>query len=462
MAMDHSTSSSRDERLNLNVKSLIPGALLIGIVGVIAALALALIFDHSIKRFYFAYLVSFAFFLSLSLGGLFFVILQHVTKAAWSVNIRRIPEWFAASMPILAVLAVPIAIPVLLHQGDLYRWAESTKPHASEVASPSTGSGQATPKVEGAPQGTAEAKPAEAPEEEEITGFKRMYLNPFFWLVRVAVYFLVWSGIGVWYWRESLKQDQTGDDQITVEMQRRSPVAMIAFAVTLTLAAFDLLMSLDPTWSSTIFGVYYFAGCVIAIFATTILTVLLLQRMGYLRQSVTIEHFHDLGKFLFAFTFFWGYIGFSQYMLIWYANLPEETRWYFHRGASTGKDLKMSFGNTGLTPEMLAPWSYVTIALLFGHLLIPFAGLMSRHVKRFPPLLGFWAVWLLVFHWIDLFWIVMPEMQYGKFNFGIVEVVAFIGIGGIFLSFVFSRVSQGAVRPLHDPRLEASLSFENI
>jgi hypothetical protein len=450
--MDHSTSSTGGERLTFKAPSIYSAALVVGVIGIVAAFALALIFE-SVRRFYFAYLVSFAWFLSLSLGGLFFVILQHLTKAAWSVNVRRIPEWLAASMPILAMLAVPLAVPVLLHRADLYPWAESSKPHTAEVAAPEAAE---------APAASGEAKPASAaepPEEEEITGFKRVFLNPFFWLVRIAFYFVVWSGIGLWYWRQSLKQDQTGDDTITAEMQRRSPVAMIAFAVTLTGAAFDLLMSLDPSWSSTIFGVYYFAGCAIGVFATTILTVLVLQRLGYLRESVTVEHFHDLGKFLFGFTFFWGYIGFSQYMLIWYANLPEETRWYLHRGATTAK---RSFGTTGLTVKELAPWSYVSIALLFGHLLIPFAGLMSRHVKRFPPVLAFWALWLLVFHWIDIFWIVMPEMQYGKFHFGVVEIAAFIGIGGIYLAFVLNRAGQGSVRALHDPRLQASLEFQNI
>jgi len=461
--MDHSTSSTGKERLNLHSK---PASLyVIGIVGIVAAFVLAMVLEENwLKRFLFAYLVSFAFFLSLALGGLFFVILQHVTKAAWSVNVRRIPEWLAASMPILAILAIPIAFPVLLHRADIYRWAE--KPHnpTAEVA--------AAPKAEAAPASeptsqsttalaaSTEAKAGNTAEpEEEITGFKKTYLSPFFWLFRIAIYFSVWSWIGIWYWRQSLKQDETGDENITSEMQYRSPVAMIVFAVTLTLAAFDLLMSLDPSWSSTIFGVYYFAGCVIGVFATTILTVLLLQRIGYLRDSVTVEHFHDLGKFLFGFVFFWGYIGFSQYMLMWYANLPEETRWYLHRGASTGTH---SFGTTDLTQLMLAPWSYVCVALLFGHLLIPFAGLMSRHVKRAPALLGFWAVWLLVFHWIDVFWIVMPEMEYGKFHFGIVEIAAFIGIGALFMGFVISRAVQGAVRPTHDPRLQASLAFENV
>ena len=456
MAIDYETSSTPGQQLDLKGKlgSLYSGALVVGVVGIIAAFALALVFDQSIKRFYFAYLVSFAWFLSLSLGGLFFVILQHLTKAAWSVNVRRIPEWLAASMPILAILAVPIAIPVLLHRGDIYPWAESSKPHTAEVAADAT-------KAEAAPAASSEAKAGKTaePEEEEITGFKRVFLNPFFWLIRVAVYFTVWSGIGLWYWRQSLKQDQTGDDNITAEMQRRSPVSMILFAVTLTLAAFDLLMSLDPSWSSTIFGVYYFAGSAIGVFATIIVTVLLLQRAGYLRDSVTVEHFHDLGKFLFGFTFFWGYIGFSQYMLMWYANLPEETRWYLHRGATTAEH---SFGTTGLTLAALAPWSYVSVALLFGHLLIPFAGLMSRHVKRFPPLLAFWAVWLLVFHWIDMFWIVMPEMEYGKFHFGVVEIAAFLGIGGVYLAFVLNRAGHGSVRPLHDPRLQASLEFQNI
>ena len=177
-------------------------------------------------------------------------------------------------------------------------------------------------------------------------------------------------------------------------MQAFSPISLILYAITVTLASFDLLMSLDPHWYSTIYGVYYFSGCAVGIFATLIILSVLLQRWGLLRETITAEHYHDLGKFLFGFVFFWGYIAFSQYMLIWYANIPEETIWYGRRGTST----------VDYMITLTWPWGAISVALLFGHLLIPFAGLLSRHAKRRKPVLVFWAVWLLVFHWIDVSW----------------------------------------------------------
>ena len=472
---DQHSPSAVEERLQLSRQSgsLLSGAQIVGAIGIIAALFLGWAFgDHSFRRFYFAYLVSFAFVLSLALGGLFFVLLQHVTKAGWSVSVRRIAEWLASSMPVVAVLAVPIAVPVLLHRGELYPWSgPRPAPEAATVA-PATPAGPAAQlSAEGAKseadtrfETARNPEALKAPEaaqgageggDEEMTGFKRFYLNPFFWLIRLAFYFFIWSSIGIWYWRQSLRQDATGDLAITSEMQRRSPVSMIAFGLTLTLASFDLLMSLDPSWSSTIFGVYYFAGCVIGCIATLIISVLLLQRAGYLRRSVTIEHFHDLGKLLFGFTFFWGYIAFSQFMLMWYANLPEETRWFLRHGATTSHV-------PGTTQTTVNGWSYVIVAILFGHLLIPFAGLLSRHVKRNPAVLCFWAIWMLTFHWIDLFWVVMPQYNGEHIVFGLVEIAALIGVGGIFLWAVLSRAVQGAVRPTHDPRLSAALEFQNV
>jgi hypothetical protein len=252
----------------------------------------------------------------------------------------------------------------------------------------------------------------------------------------------------VWYWKQSVTQDQTGDFNITRKLQYFAAPGMVLFAVTLTGAAYDLIMSLDPNYGSTMFGVYFFAGSTVSIFATIILTVLLLQSRGFMRESVTVEHFHDLGKFLFGFIFFWGYIGFSQYMLQWYANLPEETQW-----------LKIH-GMTTISADANA-WSAVILMLLFGHLLIPFAGLMSRHVKRTPVLLGFWAVWMLTFHYIDVFWMIMPLMD-GHFHLWLVDAAAFFGIGGVMLAFVIRKAAHDSIRPAKDPRLADSLAFENV
>jgi hypothetical protein len=187
--------------------------------------------------------------------------------------------------------------------------------------------------------------------------------------------------------------------------------------------------------------------------------------MGFLVRSVSTEHYHDLGKFLFAFTFFWGYIAFSQYMLLWYANLPETTLWMIRRGAST-------------VPEHAGnPWRIVVIALLVGHLLIPFAGLMSRHVKRNRTLLAFWAGWMLVFHYLDLMWLVMPEYgghgSHGAADHAaehhgpaagtvLIMLACFLGVGGVFFAAFVRMLARHKLRPVKDPRLGESLAFENV
>jgi len=434
----------------------------IGVVGVLAAIALGLFVDHSSKRFFFSYLTGFMFVLAIALGGLFFTMVQHLVKAAWSVNVRRVAEWLAAAMPVVGILSAPLVVPVLLHQSPIFVFAGAEKP--AELAEKPEISGEKaavelnkTAPTEGAkaevtksenPAVEAKGKAEKGETHEEMHGFKAVYLNPVFWTVRVIFYFVVWSIIGILFWKKSLEQDKTGSLDITNYLQRISPVCTIIYAFTLTGASFDFLMALDPEWSSTIFGVYYFAECVLAVMATIVIVVTLLQRAGYLTESVTSEHFHDLGKFLFAFTFFWGYIAFSQYMLQWYANLPEETLWYRHHGATQAQG-------------SITPWTYVVIALLFGHLLIPFAGLLSRHVKRNKYSLMFWAIWQLVFIWVDLYWIVMPQLDY-NFHFGLIDIVAPIGLAGVYFAFVMSRAKQGSLRPLQDPRLEASLQFQNI
>ena len=173
-------------------------------------------------------------------------------------------------------------------------------------------------------------------------------------------------------------------------MERLSAPGMILWAFTITLAAVDLIMSLNPHWSSTMIGVYLFSDAVLSSLVVITLLALWLQSCGLLRGVVTKEHYHDLGKLTFAFVFFWGYIAFSQYMLIWYANMPEETQFYMMR--------------------QIGPWAGVSLALIVVHFVLPFLGLMSRHVKRLLPLFAFWLVWLLVAHAFDLFWLIMPNI----------------------------------------------------
>ncbi len=352
------------------------------------------------QRFFPAYLTAFAWVLSLTLGTLFFVVLQHLVRAGWSVVIRRLAEFFAAQAPLLAVLALPL----LLGLHDLYHWT-----HPEVVA------------------------------EDPVLLGKKPYLNVPFFLLRLAFYFLFWSWAGRFYYRASVAQDESGDVGLTERMQKRAAPAMLVYALTVTFAAFDLLMSLDPHWYSTIFGVYYFAGAVVAAFALLISAGVLVQRAGYLRRTITREHYHDLGKLLFAFVVFWAYIAFSQFMLIWYGNIPEETSWILRRTAD-------GYGVIGLV-------------LLFGHFIVPFAVLLPRSIKRSPGTLLYPALWLLLMHYVDLYWLVMPE--FGAATPHLVDIVLFFGLGALWLSGAARLASRHALAPQKDPRLVESLTFEN-
>jgi hypothetical protein len=288
---------------------------------------------------------------------------------------------------------------------------------------------------------------------DEIMMGKRAWLNPYFFCLRLALYFIIWSVIAVYYLRESTRQDVDGDYRHTSQMQKYSGVSLVLYGLSLTLAAWDIFMSLDAHWYSTMFGVYYFAGGIVSFFALLILLCMVMQRIGFLKEAVTTEHYHDIGKFMFAFTFFWGYISFAQYMLLWYSSIPEEVTWWSRRGANSSHIVPMH-------GEQWIPWAVI---VLFGCLLIPFAGLLSRHIKRNKATLAFWSVWVLVFQFINLIWIVLPEMRLG-FKYGPIalSVLISIGIGGVLTAQWIRLTARSKVRPVNDPRAFESAAFVNI
>ncbi len=385
--------------------------LLVGVGGLAVGVGVGLTSGDGLERFLHAYLTSYCYFLSISLGALFFVALQHVTRAGWSVTVRRVAELVAAAMPCLAVLFLPILVPVLLRSGSLYGWAD----------------------------------PSGAGGDELLRHKVTYYLNPAFFTVRAVLYFVVWTWLARFFLRRSLEQDTSGDVAVTLRMERLSPLALVLFGLTLTFASIDWLMSLEPKWFSSVFGVYYFSGAAVGFLAAAILLLVLVQAAGRLTASVTAEHYHDLGKLLFAFVVFWGYMAFSQYMLLWYANIPEETTWY--RARQSGS------------------WGLVWWILWFGHLLIPFFGLLAREAKRRKVLLGFWAGWLLAAHWIDLYWLVMPSVDRADATglpLGLVEAACLVGIGGVYLAGLAWTARNRSLVPLRDPRLQESLAFENV
>ncbi len=470
---------------------------IIAAVGLVVGLVTALFFgsgvDHGgggLRRFFLGYLVAFGFVLTIVLGSLFFVMLQHITRAGWSVNVRRIPETMTMTLPALAALSIPIlftlAIPGESGSPTLYPWAvpggahhgeeavESPIPRAAAEPETEEASGARDPMSAaaiglGPPMLTQEAITVEQARHhlhyDDLTAHKAPYLNRPFFLLRVILYFAVWILIARFYWRNSILQDETRDPAHTTAMQKWAPACFLLFAATVTGAAIDFWMSLDPHFFSTIWAVYIFAGGVIGALATIILIYQALRRAGYLRGAVGREHFHDLGKLLFAFVFFWGYVAFSQFMLIWYANIPETTYWYGVRGATT-VDANHGFGAwpaDASQPAAVGWWSFIILVLLFGHLLFPFGGLLSRHVKRNLPFLAFWAVWMLVMHYLDHYWLIMPEMLTGGTTLLPVPELAtllfMVSAVGAYFIWNLSRVS---LRPVADPRLHESMAFHNI
>jgi hypothetical protein len=381
--------------------------LALGVLGLAAALAFGWSRDDGFRRFQHAWLVACAFFLTLSLGALFFVIIQHLTRAGWSVVVRRVAELVASNTPVVALLFAPLVVQVLRGDDALYPWASAETVH-----------------------------------EHPLLIAKAAFLDPRFFAARCVVYFATWWLLGRWLLRRSTQQDGESGVEPTLALERRSAPAMVAFALSLNFSAFDLLMSVTPTWYSTMFGVYVFAGSVMSFFACAVLALRFLQARGLLTREVNVEHYHDLGKFLFAFVFFWGYIAFSQFMLIWYADLPEETFWFKTR--------------------MEGPWAGVSLLLLFGHFVLPFAGLLSRHAKRRLAVLTGWAIWLLAMHAVDLFWLVVPSAPQGGALVGPIDVGCFVAVGGAWTFALLRRARAHVLVPVGDPRLSQSLAFENF
>ncbi|PQO41999.1 quinol:cytochrome C oxidoreductase [Blastopirellula marina] len=385
------------------------------LLGGVGLLLLAGVLGYSSDPSYFfhSYLTSFVYFLSISLGALFFVPVHFLARAGWNVVVRRVAELMMQAVIPLALLFVAILVPVLLGSDALFTW--------NNPALTTQGS----------------------PDYDQLIAHKTPYLNWSFFAFRAVFYFGAWIFIARYFYNNSLKQDGTGDKKITLNLQKNSALAVIAFALTVTFASFDWLMSLDPHWFSTIFGVYFFAGCALSFFATITIILVLLQGSGKLTGIVSKEHYHDLGKYTFGFTLFWGYIAFSQYLLIWYANIPEETEWYLRRQENG--------------------WAYVAIALLFGQFFIPFFGVMSRHVRRHKYALAGWAAFILVMHYVDLYYIIMPQVgdANGAPQFGIVDICCFLGFAGVYISSLIWFATDRPLVPLKDPRLNESLALQN-
>jgi hypothetical protein len=401
----------------------------VGAAGIAATGVMALLEDEHANATAFSWLTAFAFWLAVGLGALFFVLVQHITRAGWSVALRRVAENLMMALPVVAVVGLT---GLIVGASDLYEWT-----HQHVVA-----------------------------EDETLSG-KAAFLN-FGWFIAWSAGFIVlWSWLATFNYRQSVLQDDTGQLEHSHRLRWWAPVGVIVFALSLTFAAVYWLMSLDPHWYSTIYGVYYFAGAFMSGTAVLILMCQWLQKHGFLVGVVSTEHYHDLGKLMFAFMVFWTYIAFSQFFLIWYANIPEETIWFEYRWTGS--------------------WMWLSLLLLVLHFAVPFFFLMSRHVKRDGRLLRIGALLMLAAQYVDMFWLVKPfnahhhamekateaaaplaptldAILYANHGLSVhlADLFAFVGIGGIFVATFLNFALRRALVPIKDPRLQESLAFENV
>ena len=450
------------------------------VIGLGAAFALG---GGDPKRLAFSYLFAFIAILTPALGSLFFILQQHLTASGWSVTIRRTAEIFASGLMIFALLFVPI----WMMRGHLFPWINESAEH-SEVATTHTTAadlaaqpaGTETPAQRHERQQTGPANandghgnlanpamlgagmnglagvhepvmnanergehgdPNEL-EEEHTLHAKRAYLNEGFFGIRAIIYLALWAWLGWTFLARSTKQDETKDPKITNSTKRFSMGAVYIFGFSLTFASFDWIMSLDPLWFSTVFGVYVFAGSAVSAYALIILTTMGLRASGKLVKEINVEHYHDMGKLMFGFVVFWAYIGFAQFMLIWYAAIPEETT-FFHNRWDHG------------------PWAIVSMSLVVLNFIVPFFVLISHNAKRKLGILAFGSAWLLFMHIVDIYWLVMPNFGQDGFSISWLDAACLIGVGGAYFAVVFYRMSKVALIPVGDPRLQRALQFEN-
>lgn len=367
----------------------------LGAIGVVVGLLV------DSKQLAFSYLVAFMFFLSLCLGGLFLVLVHHLFDASWSVGIRRVAEHMACLALVMAVLYVPLA----LLAPQLYAWMDPAKAdHALQA--------------------------------------KAGYLNKPFFYARAVLFFAVWTFLS-WrlrYW--SLQQDETGAAKCTYRMRRLAAGGVFLFAITLTLAVIDWMKSLQHQWFSTMYGVYYFAGSVWLTLATMYLLATWLRQSGPLRELMQPRRMHDIGVLMLAFTVFYAYIHFSQYLIIWNANMPEETFWYALREKGW--------------------WWSVGMVLVFGHFLLPFLLLLRIDAKLKLWLMLPLCVWAWLMHYVDISYNVLPTLHLESFPWRWTDLACFVFLGGVLGFFFLRSLARHPIYPLKDPRLREALTIHEI
>lgn len=365
----------------------------------IAALAIFLVgafLDRA--QFFRSYLYAYVFFTGLALGSLGIVLMHNVVGGNWGVAIRRIVESGARTLPLMLILLIP----VLAGIHSLYIWSD----------------------------------PNVAANDANIR-LKASYLNVPFFIIRAVGYFVIWIFFSMVIDRKSAQQDATPDHDeqraLMIRMRQFSAPSLVVFVLTATFAFIDWIMSLEPHWFSTIYGAMFLIGQVLQAFAFSVVLLFLLSRSEPFVRALKIQHFWDLGNLILAFTMLWAYLSFSQFLIIWSGNLPEEIPWYIRR---------FSGG-----------WGFIALLLCLFHFAVPFFLLLMRFVKKNPSLLWKVAIGIIVIRILDVFWIVEPSLYPKGFALHWMDIVAPFAIGGLWLAFFLWNFKSRPLLPIHDPRL---------
>jgi hypothetical protein len=350
------------------------------------------------ERFFQAYLVAYTFWMGVVLGSLALLMVQHLSGGVWGLVLRRPFEAAVRTLPFMALLFIPI----IFGMHSLYEWSH---------------------------EGITET--------DAIIREKALYLNTPFFLARQAFYFVVWGTIGYLLTKWSSEHDRTGAPALLSKMERLSGGGLVVYFLTVTFAMVDWTMSVNPHWFSTIWGMLYIGGQGLSAFAFGICVLVMLSQAAPLNRVITTHHFHDLGKFLFAFLMLWAYLSFSQFLIIWSANIPEEIPHYLNRWDNS--------------------WKYLSIFIIVGHFIVPYALLLSRDLKKNSGKLRVIATWILAARLADYYWHVMPELHHDGFSVSLLDVALPLALGGIFISLFVAQLGGRSLLPVNDPQLDKAL-----
>ncbi|HKA18527.1 MAG TPA: hypothetical protein VKN18_09425 [Blastocatellia bacterium] len=375
-------------------------ALIVGVAALVIGAAGALISSESREQFFRSYLLAYIFWIAIPLGCFAILMLQHMSGGVWGLVTRRVLESSTRTFPLLALLFLPL----LLGLKSIFPWASPERLAAS-------------------------------PALNHAVEQKHLYLNIGFFIARAIFYFLVWIIVTRTLNRWSAEQDKTGERRLTSKLQGLSGPGLVLYGLTVTFAAIDWAMSLDPEWFSTIYGLLFMGGQGLAGMAFVIAVMVLLSQRAPMNEVIKPSHLHDLGKLMLAFLMIWAYFAFSQFLIIWAGNLPEEIPFYVRRIQSS--------------------WKYVGLGLIVLHFALPFVLLLSRDLKRSGRKLSMVAIGVIVMRYVDLIWLTGPELHEGRFGLSWMDLMLLAGIGGVWLWFFATELNRRPLLPIRDPEIES-------